>query len=107
MAKLTLEDLAKAAGMISHLNLGAASHVSSEGCNGVTQEHLENFAMLIAKHCAQICRREAAERRDGALTFPTEQNPAYLRGGVTGATQCALCIEGAFGIGVISRAPGG
>jgi hypothetical protein len=33
--------------MVNFLNHGAASHVSSEGCYGVTQEHLEKFAALL------------------------------------------------------------
>jgi hypothetical protein len=51
LAALKLSDqlgpLVEAAGMVNFLNYGAASHVSSEGCHGVTQEHLERFAALL------------------------------------------------------------
>lgn len=43
-----LERLAIQAGMVSLLNLGAASCVHSEGCSGVTQQHLDKFAELVA-----------------------------------------------------------
>lgn len=39
--------LVDAVGMVNYLNHGAASHVSSEGCHGVTQEHLERFSELV------------------------------------------------------------
>ena len=39
--------LVDAAGLENYLDHGAASHVSSEGCHGVTQEHLERFAELV------------------------------------------------------------
>jgi hypothetical protein len=42
-----LGPLVEAAGMVNFLNHGAASHVHSEGCHGVTQEHLERFAQLL------------------------------------------------------------
>ena len=42
-----LEKLAEEAGMVNLLNHGAASCVYSEGCHGVTQEHLERFAELV------------------------------------------------------------
>lgn len=45
-----LEKLAEEAGMVNLLNNGAASCVHSEGCHGVTQEHLERFAELVRKH---------------------------------------------------------
>ena len=42
-----LGQLVEAAGMVNYLNHGAASNVYSEGCHGVTQEHLERFAELV------------------------------------------------------------
>lgn len=42
-----IEKLAEEAGMVNLLNQGAASCVCSEGCHGVTQEHLERFAELV------------------------------------------------------------
>ena len=47
-----VERAALRAGMKSLINHGAASCVYSEGCAGVTQEHLIAFAREIALHCA-------------------------------------------------------
>lgn len=47
-----IEQVAVRVGMTSLMNNGAASCVHSEGCNGVTQEHLIAFAREIALHCA-------------------------------------------------------
>ena len=47
-----IEQAAVRVGMTSLMNNGAASCVHSEGCNGVTQEHLIAFAREIALHCA-------------------------------------------------------
>jgi hypothetical protein len=46
-----IEKAALRAGMKSLMNHGAASCVYSEGCNGVTQEHLIAFAREVALHC--------------------------------------------------------
>ena len=46
-----IEKAAIKVGMTSFLNHGAASCVASEGCNGVTQDHLVAFAREIALHC--------------------------------------------------------
>lgn len=54
-----IEKAAIRAGMTSLLNHGAASCVYSEGCDGVSQEHLIAFAREIALHTA------------AALTAPT------------------------------------
>lgn len=45
-----IEKTALRVGMKSLLNHGAASCVYSEGCEGVTQEHLVAFAREIALH---------------------------------------------------------
>jgi DNA-binding CsgD family transcriptional regulator len=42
-----LERTAIAAGMQSALNMGSGSCVYSDGCHGVTQEHLQLFASLV------------------------------------------------------------
>ena len=44
---MDIEVFAIAAGMDSALNLGSGSCVSSDGCNGVTQDHLEKFAAMV------------------------------------------------------------
>jgi hypothetical protein len=46
-----IEKLALRVGMKSLMNNGAASCVYSEGCNGVSQEHLIAFAEQVALHC--------------------------------------------------------
>lgn len=60
--------LAEGAGMVNFLNHGAASHVYSDGCNGVTQEHLERFAALVKHevmmHCAKLVAGNAGIRND-------------------------------------------
>lgn len=59
VAPYTHDDLSllvEAAGMVSYLNHGAASHVSSEGCHGVTQEHLERFAALLSAADLERCK---------------------------------------------------
>lgn len=45
---MDIETLARAAGMDCALNQGSGSCVSSDGCHGVTQEHLEWFAEMAA-----------------------------------------------------------
>jgi hypothetical protein len=43
--------------MVNVLNHGSGSCVYSEGCHGVTQEHLERFAVLVRaapKRCAVL-----------------------------------------------------
>ena len=45
-----IERVALRVGMKSLMNHGAASCVYSEGCHGVTQEHLIAFAREIALH---------------------------------------------------------
>lgn len=44
---IDLDRTARAAGMRSALNMGSGSCVWSEGCQGVTQEHLERFVSLV------------------------------------------------------------
>lgn len=60
-----LERLATQAGMVSLLNHGAASCVHSEGCNGVTQQHLEKFAELVAVEVYVAMSEAAAIRAKG------------------------------------------
>lgn len=47
-----IEKAVKRAGMTSLLNHGAASCVFTEGCDGVSQEHLLAYTREIALHCA-------------------------------------------------------
>ena len=57
-SNLVLGPLVEAAGMVSVLNHGSGSCVYSEGCHGVTQEHLERFAELVL-HNAELTGRPA------------------------------------------------
>lgn len=73
---MDLEKLAIEAGMESALNMGSGSCVSSFGCNGVTQEHLEKFAALV----------RAAERERWAAAFTNARdNVLHDRGPLEGA----------------------
>lgn len=62
-----IEKVAIKVGMTSLLNHGAASCVYSEGCNGVTQDHLVAFAREVALHCVAALSAEAQPPADGAL----------------------------------------
>ena len=62
---IDLQELAQAAGMVSYLNHGAASCVHSEGCHGVTQEHLERFTELV--RAAELERWKMPRRKRDAL----------------------------------------
>jgi hypothetical protein len=65
-----IEKAALHVGMKSLMNHGAASCVYSEGCNGVTQEHLIAFAREVALHCAAAL----------ATSEPAPHEPAMLQG---------------------------
>lgn len=61
-----IEKAAIRVGMTSLLNHGAASCVYSEGCNGVTQDHLVAFAREVALHCVAALSAAAQPPADGA-----------------------------------------
>ena len=71
-----IEKAAQRAGMVSLMNHGAASCVYSEGCAGVTQEHLIAFAREIALHCAAALYQPHLEDAQGEIRAlrATEQN---------------------------------
>lgn len=56
---MNIEQMVVEAGMVSLMNHGGASCVYSEGCHGVTQEHLERFAALVRaqalEEAATVC----------------------------------------------------
>jgi hypothetical protein len=56
---------AREAGMCEALNHGSGSCVWTEGCNGVSQQHLERFASLVRSaaldEAAVVCERLARE----------------------------------------------
>ncbi len=56
-----IEKAAIRVGITSLMNQGAASCVYSEGCSGVTQEHLIAFAREIAVHCVAALSTAAPE----------------------------------------------
>ena len=62
--------LAESAGMVNLLTNGAASCVHSDGCHGVSQEHLWKFAELVRaderERCAKVA--EAAWEIDGSFS---------------------------------------
>ena len=53
-----VEELAVKAGMQSALNMGAASCAWTEGCEGVSQQHLERFAALVLEKAAHAANHE-------------------------------------------------
>lgn len=55
MTKIDIEAIAREAGMESALNMGAPSCVWTEGCEGVSQQHLQRFAALLLEKAAQVC----------------------------------------------------
>jgi hypothetical protein len=55
MTQELLQWAVTASGMVNLLNHGGASCVYSEGCHGVTQEHLERFTRLVLA-TARDCR---------------------------------------------------
>ena len=83
---MDIEQLAREAGMESALNQGSGSCVFSPGCNGVTQEHIEHFARLVAERCAGICE-----------DYPS-RDPAEDGSGYWAADECANAIRQEFGL---------
>lgn len=57
-----IERAALRVGMKSLLNHGAASCVYSEGCAGVSQEHLVAFAREVALHCVAALSQPSTEQ---------------------------------------------
>lgn len=84
-----LGPLVEAAGMVNVLNHGSGSCVYSEGCHGVTQEHLERFAELVRaaerQRCIALCM---AER----LTYEVGTNAETAYG--EGVEGCIRAIGG-------------
>lgn len=70
-----IEQTALRVGMKSLMNHGAASCVYSEGCNGVSQEHLIAFAREIALHCVAALAAPAVKAR---VEVTEEMVTAYL-----------------------------
>lgn len=53
-AMKTIEELAREAGINTEfMNMGGASHVTTEGCNGVAQAEFERFAALVRAQAMQ------------------------------------------------------
>lgn len=59
-----IEKAALRVGMKSLMNHGAASCVYTEGCNGVSQEHLIAFAREVALHCVAALMRSSPQSAD-------------------------------------------
>lgn len=64
-SNLVLGPLVEAAGMVNVLNHGSGSCVYSEGCHGVTQEHLERFAELVRAEVVR-CDAQTVTHADGS-----------------------------------------
>lgn len=100
-----IEKAARKVGMTSLLNHGAASCVYSEGCNGVTQEHLVAFAREVALHCASALGVPAGYRLQPISEFDAfneviagaERDLAYYKNIAERCTDRALKTAGASG----------
>ena len=64
-----IEKTLKSVGITSLLNHGAASCVFTEGCCGVSQEHILAYTREIALHCA-VALGSPPEGMVGSLTPP-------------------------------------
>ncbi len=94
-----MEKAAKHAGITSLLNHGAASCVYSEGCAGVSQEHLLAYTREIALHCvltlaapqqAALDARTETAMVDAAMVEMANIDPPLKR------RECARLIHAAF-----------
>ena len=72
-----LGPLVEAAGMVNVLNHGSGSCVYSEGCHGVTQEHLERFAELVRADERERWQRIAAAAQE--VTTGAEDRIVHFR----------------------------
>lgn len=72
-----LGPMVEAAGMVSVLNHGSGSCVYSEGCHGVTQEHLERFAELVRADERERWQRIAAAAQE--VTTGAEDRIVHFR----------------------------
>jgi hypothetical protein len=63
-----IEQTALRVGMKSLMNHGAASCVYTEGCDGVSQEHLIAFAREIALHCVAALTPKERKQNDRPRT---------------------------------------
>ena len=77
-SNLVLGPLVEAAGMVNVLNHGSGSCVYSEGCHGVTQEHLERFAALLV--AASIAQERDRCRYPQCVENKDERCPRWLTG---------------------------
>ena len=71
-------------GITSLLNHGAASCVFTEGCAGVSQDHILAYTRKIALHCAVALAAPPTAQAEGWMpieTAPKESGYLLLRGG--------------------------
>ena len=86
-----IERAALRVGMKSLLNHGAASCVYSEGCAGVSQEHLVAFAREVALHCVAALSQPSTEQ--GWKLVPIEPQSAMLDRAVAFALNVKLSSD--------------
>ena len=100
MSDTEIEAMAVAAGMVSALNLGSGSCVtSSEGCNGITQGELERFAELVRaaerERIAKHLEKQSAEYMANATNnrFLTDHGRAIMTSASDWAETTAAAIR--------------
>ncbi len=91
-----IERAALLVGMKSLLNHGAASCVYSEGCAGVSQDHLVAFAREVALHCVAALSQPSTEQ-GWTHEINQELDRQYLKGFQAGKAfereECAKAAE--------------
>lgn len=74
-----VEELAVKAGMQSALNMGAGSCAWTEGCEGVSQQHLQRFAALVLEKAAQVCDGQVERWIDDRARYCASECAAGIR----------------------------
>ncbi len=73
-----IEKTLKSVGITSLLNHGAASCVFTEGCCGVSQEHILAYTRKIALHCAVALAAPPTAQAEGWRLVPLEPTDEML-----------------------------
>lgn len=89
MSRDDIVRMAREAGMVTTLaQMGAASLVYTDGCDGVALGELERFAALVAAHERELCAKVCEGRIGGAV-----QSNAWWSGFKEAMRQCAAAIR--------------
>ena len=74
-----IEKTLKSVGITSLLNHGAASCVFTEGCCGVSQEHILAYTRKIALHCAVALAAPPTAQAEGWRLVPEDATEEMVR----------------------------